>query len=164
MDGDKITFLVDVFHNIDMLYGTAQIPSRLHRDIWIVSIDIHAKMGCRIGNLDTDGSQTDHTQFLACKFRTCICLFLLFCHLCDISLATLGFDPFNTADNIAGCQKHTGENKFLDTIGICTGCVKYDDTFLGAALQRNVVDTSPRSCDCLQIAAKLHIVHGCTSD
>ena len=72
--------------------------------------------------------------------------------------------PLDTSDNISGSQEQTRENKLFYTVFVCARCVKYNDSFLRALIQRNIVDPGSGSRDSLESFWKLCLVERCTAD
>ena len=68
------------------------------------------------------GGLIDHTKQEAFLF--------FFCQLRNIFILSFRLYPVGTAHDITGCQKHSGNDKFLYRIGVGTGGVKYHDTVI----------------------------------
>ena len=164
MDGDIIAGTVDIFHVLDMMNVTGQIPCRIDRNVRIVSVYFHAKMGCCICYKLTDRAKSDDTELLSADLTAGKFLFLFFCCLCNVAVFFVALHPLNTACNIAGCKQHAGKHQLFDAICIGSRCVEYNDTLLCAVGKRNVVDTGSCSCYGKEALRQLHAVHGCTSD
>ena len=112
-----------------------------------------------IGHLNTDSSKTDDTQFLSGNLASGKLFFLFLGHFSDIVFVFILTHPFDTAYDIAGSQKHTGNDHLLNTVGIRARCIKYNDTFLRAGIQRNIIDTGTGSGYTYQIFRKLQLMH-----
>ena len=76
-----------------------------------------------------------------------------------VSLVSQCLAPVDGWVHISGCNKHGCDYQFLDAVCVCTRCVEYYNTFLGALVYRNVVHSGSCSCHCKEGCGKLHIVH-----
>ena len=160
MDRDDITLCIDILHIQHMLHITAQIPCSVYRYIGIEAIHLHAEMLCHIGNLYADGAKSDDTQLLSLDLRTGKILLCLLCRLGNILVVLVLFYPLDTADNVAGCEKHTGDHKLLDAVCIGSRRIKYNNSLLSTFVKRNIVHACTRSRDREKLIRQLHIVHG----
>ena len=164
MDSDVIAGAVDIFHVLDVMNVAGQVPCCIDRNVWIVSVYFHTKMGGCICHKLADGTKADDTEFLSADLTAGKFLFLFFCCLCDVAVFFVALHPFDTACDITGCQQHTGKYKLFDTICIGSRCIEDHDTLLCAVGKRNVVDAGSCSCYSEEALRQLHAVHGCTSD
>src|SRR5699024_9790472 len=73
-----ITLFVKFINSGSMMNAARKSPGRIHGNIWIVSIDLHSEMNCRVGHQNSDGTQSDHTQFLTLELCSGKSFLLLF--------------------------------------------------------------------------------------
>ena len=163
MDCYVMTFRVDLVQVRYVMNMAGQAPCRLHGDERVISVDFHTEIRCCICNHNANRTETDDTELLAADLVACELLFLLLNLLREVFRSLLLLEPLDTAHDVTRSQKHSGNYKFLDTVGVRSRCVKYDDSFLRAHIQRNVVDACTGPCDALQVIGKFHFLHICTS-
>ena len=146
-----------------MMNTSGKSPCRIYRHIWIVSIYIHAKMCCSICHKHTDCSKTDNSKFLSLQFLSSKCFFRLFGIFGYVSILFILLHPVDAANDISGCQQHTGDYQFFYSICISSRCIKYNNSLFRTFLKRDIIHTCTGSCDCFQICCKFHFVHCRTS-
>ena len=147
----------------DVFDFSGKFPCRVDRNIRIVSIYIHSQINSCVGNHSSDCSQTDDTQFLSFDFTSGKLFFLFFCQFSDIFIFFLLFNPFDTAHDITGSQKHSGNNHFFHTVSVGTRCIEYNNTLLCTFFKRDIINSGTGSCHCFYICRQFHVMHSCTS-
>ena len=76
-----------------------------------------------------------------------------------IALVCQCLAPVDSRVHVSGCKEHRCDNQLLDAVCVCTWCVEYNNTFLGALVYRNVVHSCAGSCHCKEGCGQLHVVH-----
>ena len=153
--------LVDIRHVRDLAGKT---PGVLNVYIRVKAVNVHAKIYCRICNTHANGTKTDDAELLAIQLGSCKLLLLLLHLRGDVRIVPVGTNPVNAFNDITGCKKHSCNHKLLHAVCIGAGSIEYDNSLLGAAIQRNVVDPGTCSCDGKQIVREFHVMHLGTAD
>ena len=118
-----------------------------HRKVGIISDHIHAKPVGGVGHFRADRAKPDDTERLSLDFRAGKLLFGLLHGLGDAGIIMIFLYPLDTAGNVAGGQKQTGQHQLLHTVGVGARGVEHDDPASGAFIQRNIVDAGTRPGD-----------------
>ena len=139
MDRNIITHIVKLIYRLRMMDASGQIPGGSHRHIRVIAVHFHAQVHRRIGNLHADGAKSDHAELLALDLRPGKGFLLLLRDLGDIAVFLVFLHPVDAADDIAGSQEHSGDGQLLHAVGIGARRVEYDDPFIRAAVQRDIV-------------------------
>ena len=147
MNRDIIAVLINIFYIHGMDDAAIQAPSRFNRDIRVVTHNVHTQMHGGIGYHSADGAQTDDAQGLARQLRAGKSALALFDQLGNARLAIQGLGPLDTAHHVTGGEEQAGQHQFLYGVGIGTGSVEDNDTFLGAIVHRDVVNTGAGTGD-----------------
>ena len=151
VNGNVITVFIDFIYICCMVDTSGKSPCRINRHIWIVSIYIHAQMCCGIRHKHTDCSQADNSKFLSLQFLSRKCLLRLFGIFGYVSILFIFLHPVDAANDISGCQKHTGNHQFFYSICISSRCIKYNNSLFRTFLKRDIIHTCTGSCDRFQI-------------
>ena len=164
MDGDVITVAVNLVDVSDVTNAAGKTPCCLNGDERIVTEDFHTEVYSCICNHNTDGTETDDTQFFSINLIAGE-LLLLFLHLfSQIFCALLLFKPLNSAYDVAGRKKHTCYDKLLDTVCIGTRCIEYNNSLFRAFIERDVVYACTCAGDRDESIRQFHVLHIGTSD
>ena len=164
VDSNKITIPINVIDVLNMMNGAGKIPGSVYGNKRIIAIDIHPKVCRRVGHLLSDGAKADNSQLFPADFAAGELLFLFFRQFSHIRIILLAVYPLDASDNISGGKKHSCQNQLLDTVGICSGCIKNNNSLIRTAVKRNVIDSGTRAADCQELARQFHIQHFCAAD
>ena len=159
MDGDDIAGGVDLLGGLHPLDMTVQIPGRLHGDVGVTAVDLHAQLSCPVGQGAADVAQTDDAQLLARNLMTGKPGLTLFHLLGNVGVILDGLHPVDAADDVPAAQQHTAQGQLHDAAGVSAGGVEDHDALVGAGGQGNVVDAGPGPGHRQQILRQLHVVH-----
>ena len=147
---------------LDNLYCRIQAKCCTNGQERVCSDNLHAQCDGCIGNQCTNCTQTDNAEGLALDFRACKLALAFFNQLCNAFFVFQRMCPSDCLRNLSGGQQQSGQNQFLNCVCVCTRCIEYTDACFCTTVNRNIIRTSTCSCNCQQVAAKSHIVHGCT--
>ena len=159
MYGDIFTLFIDFREIIDVADIAGKAPGSLYGNERIISVYFHAQICSGIRNHDTDCTETDDSELLPADLISGELALQLLYSLREILCGLLLFEPFDSSDDIPGSQKHSGNNKFLYTVCVRARCVKDDDAFFGAYIDRNIIYARACSRNGLQIITDLHFFH-----
>ena len=157
VQGNIVSLLKDLVVCSCLLNCSGQMPCTVDGDVRIASDNVHAEGCCRIGNQTADGTQADYAQGFAHDLISRKGGFAFLDRFSDICSQRIC--PLDTAYDIAGSQHQRGNGKLFNTVGVGTGGIEYDDTFLGTAIHRDVIYTGTCTADGFQGSTELHIVH-----
>ena len=157
--GDVVRLFKDVVEVCGINYAALDVQSSIDRQIRVIADDIHAQLDGSVCHADTDGTQADDAQRLACDFWTGKVRLALFSQCADlVAVACEGLYPVCAADDVTGGQQQTAQNQFLYGICVCARGVEYDNALFRALLERDVVDTGAGTGDALESLRELQIV------
>ena len=151
MNGDIITFPINIIHIGNMCDLSGQVPGRINGYIWIIAIYFHSKMDCGIGYQNTDRSQTDDTQLFTLYFASGKILLFFFCQFGNVFITAFCFYPVDTICQISGCQQKPCNDRLFHTICIGSWSIKDYNPLLCTTLQGNIVHSGSGSGDCCQL-------------
>ena len=159
MDCNEITISEDIIKIGYMPDIPAKAPCSIYGNIRIISVYLHAHMLSSISYSDAYCTESDNTKLLAHNLSSGEVLLLLLCCLGNILIILISLYPVNTACNITASKEHTGKYKFLNTIGIGTGCIEYNYTLLSHLIEWDIVNTGTGSGYTEKLLRDLHIMH-----
>ena len=162
VNSDIIAPVIDLIQVEDMRDLSVEVPGCVYRYIGIVAKNFHAQFYRHIGHAYADRAKTDDSQSLARELGTGKFLFLFLGSLRNVLVVPVRADPVNAFYDVAGCEQHSSKDHLLHAVGICSGCVKNNNTLSGTAVHRNIVDTCAGSCDRKQLRREVHVVHRST--
>ena len=158
VDGDIIAVCKNLVQLGNVLDGAGQLECAINRQVRVIAPDLHIKANSRVCNLNADRTQTDDAQLLAGDFRACVGGLALLCSRTDVRRALEALNPVCTLYHLAGGQQQCADNQLLNGVSVCTRRVEYYDAFLGAAVDRNVVDTGACTRDAAQVLRELDVM------
>ena len=159
MNGDVVCLGKNIVQIGGVLDLTLDLQGGIDRQIRVVADNLHIQRNSRVGNAQTDCTQTDDAQRLACDFRTGEVGLAFFCECADlIAVSGQRLCPLIARQNLTGRHKQRAQNQLLDGVCVRTRRVEYDNTILRALFQRDVVDTGAGTCDALELLRKLDVV------
>ena len=159
MNGDKVAVLIDLVDGLGVADAPDQLPGSVDGQIGIVAVDIHAQLLGGVGHVDADGAKADDAQSLALDLVARESLLGLFRSLAYVGIGDIGPDPFCAAHDVTGRQDQTGDDQLLDGVGVGAGCIEYDNAFLSAALQGDIVDAGAGTGDGSEAGGEGHFLH-----
>ena len=159
MDGDDVAQGVDFLGSLHPLDVAVQIPGRLHGNVGVTAVNLHAQLSCPVGQGAADVAQADDAQLLAVNLMTGKPGLALFHQLGDIRLILDGLNPVHAVDDVPAAQEHSAQGQLHNAAGVGAGGVEHHDALVGAGSQGNVVHTRPRPGNGQQILRQLHVVH-----
>ena len=164
VDRDEVASVVNLIKVKNVCDLPVQMPRRVYRHIRIIAIYFHTEFYRHIGHAHADRAESDDAESLSGELGSGEFLLFLLGGLRDIRIIPVGADPVDAFNDITGCQQHSCQNHLLYAVGICAGSVEDHNSFSGAALQRNIIDSRACSCDRQKLRRKLHIMHSRASN
>ena len=158
MNGDVVAVCENLVQLGNVLDRAVELECAVNRQVRVIAPDLHIQANSRICNLNADRTQTDDAQLLAGDFRACVGGLALLCSRTDIRRALEALNPVCALYHLAGSQQQCTDNQLLNGVSICTRRVEDYDAFLGAAVDRNVVDTGTCTRDAAQVLRELDVM------
>ena len=134
--------------------------SRVDRQIGIIAVNRHTQLGGDIGHLDSDGAQANYAQRFAHQLRAHKLALSLFYHLLHVGpCARLLPQPGRAGGDLPGCKEKGAHGQLLYGVGIGAGRIEDHNPRLRTALNRDIVGTRARPCNCPQGLRKGVLMH-----
>ena len=159
MDGQEIGDRKEVVEGGRVADLAGEAPCRVDGEERIVAVDGHTEVQGRVRDLGADRTETYDAERLALDLVAGEGFLGLLGVLLDIFVLRVCADPVSAADNVAGGEDEAGDDQLLDRVRVCARGVEDDDAFLGAAVDRDVVDACAGTGDGAEFGRELHFLH-----
>ena len=163
MEGNHITFLVNLIPGVYFDNVTVQMPGSVNGDKGVTTIDGHTQPSGGVGYRTAHGSQTDDAQGLPCQLMAGKFGFALFYLLGNVILVFYGLHPVNAVHHIPAAQKHSAKAQLHNAVGVGPGGIEHYDALLCRLFQGDIVYPGASPGNGQQLMGKGHIVHSRTA-